>query len=177
MASLSTSSTRATLISSPSSTSSTLLHDIKQEKVDYDTDIDINTIVKKPTMPRTLYKPRMAHIYAVMVKDYGTILLQDGTGPPKVLPHVWFKVDMDSFYLACRRFEGVLKKGDLTELLACILQPSNSLNNLCRRKVYRELVKYAGYKERQQPLTAYLVKAVRDVFPDGKGKYMGFMAK
>jgi hypothetical protein len=73
---------------------------------------------------------------------------------------VSFKVNMESFYLACLRFEGVLKKGDLTELLACILQPSNSLNNLCRKKVYRELAKYADYKERQ-PLSAYLVKAVR----------------
>jgi hypothetical protein len=75
MPSLSSSTTRTTLISSPGSTNTTLLHDIKQEEVDYDTDIDIDTIVKKPAMPRTPYKPRLAHIYAVMVKDNGTILL------------------------------------------------------------------------------------------------------
>jgi hypothetical protein len=112
MASLFTSSIKTTLISSPSSTSTTLLQDIKQEEVDYDTDIDIHTIVKKLTMPRTPYKPRMAHIYAVMVKEDGTILPQNGTGPPQVLPLVWVQGDMESFYLACLKFERVEKKRD-----------------------------------------------------------------
>jgi hypothetical protein len=49
-------------------------------------------------------------------------------------------------------------------------------NNHKRNKIYRELAKSAGYRERQ-PLPVYQVKVVREVFPKANGKYVGFKLK
>jgi hypothetical protein len=107
MYSLSLSSTGTTLLSSSTcSRSTTIIEAVKLEEEDFNSDIDIHTMNKKPTTtpstPRTPYKPRRG-IFVVAVKEDGNIMLNDGSGPTRTITPRWFQDNHEDFFLACQK--------------------------------------------------------------------------
>jgi hypothetical protein len=113
----------------------------------------------------------------VKVTNSGNIYTNKEGKGWKHLDNTWWLRKHPHWFWAAERFA---KENGLVpsqpNILASILMPKPDPkdHHSARKKVYRKLAYWAGFKERQ-PLPDYIVQAVRWVYPEKDEKtYMGF---